>query len=202
MAELTITTFMTIDGVMQAPGGEAEDASGGFAHGGWLVPHFDGKLGETMDEIFAKAGAFLLGRKTFEIFASYWPQVHEEDNVVAQALNSLPKYVASRGTPALEWEGSHVVRDVVAEVAKLKAQYAAEIQVHGSSDLAQTLIKHDLIDEYRIITFPVVIGSGKRLFGAGTIPRTLALVKSIQTTTGVMIGYYRNTRELRTGQVE
>jgi dihydrofolate reductase len=137
MAELTLTTFLTADGVMQAPGGPGEDPSGGFRHEGWLVPHADADMGATMADIFARADAFLLGRKTYDIFAGHWPKVTDPDNLVAVKLNSLPKHVASRTEAVFSWSRTEVVRDVVGEVGELKKRYAREIQVHGSGELAR-----------------------------------------------------------------
>jgi dihydrofolate reductase len=199
MAELTLTTFLTLDGVMQAPGGPGEDGTGGFPHGGWVFPHVDPVFGETMVGIFANADAFLLGRGTYDIFAGHWPRVTDPNDPVARALNSLPKHVASRTRTAFDWNRTSLVRDVVAEVAELKRRYARELQVHGSCGLAQTLIAHDLIDEYRLLVFPVVLGTGKRLFGSGAVPATLALVRSRTTGTGTVINVYRRAGALRTG---
>lgn len=201
MAELTITTFLTLDGVMQAPGGDGEDTSGNFAHGGWVVPHFDEDLGNTMNEIFARADAFLLGRTTYDLFAAYWPHVSDPADPVATALNSRPRFVASRTRSAFDWPGTSHVRDVDQAVAELKQRFPREVQVHGSWELAQALIAHDLIDEYRLITFPVVVGAGKRLFGPGAVPANFALVRSSITSTGVVVGFYRRAGALQTGMV-
>ncbi len=174
MAELTITTFLTLDGVMQAPGGPDEDREGGFEHGGWVAPLFDEETGEIMMDIFRKVDAFLLGRRTYDIFAGYWPKVTADPgDPIASSLNTLPKHVASRTQSTFTWAHSEPVRDVVKEVVALKGRYARELQVHGSSGLAQTLIEHDLIDEYRLLTFPVVVGKGVRTDGGcGAIPRS------------------------------
>jgi dihydrofolate reductase len=199
VAELTLTTFLTLDGVMQAPGGPGEDESGGFPHGGWVFPHVDAVFGETMMGIFAKADAFLLGRGTYDIFAGHWPRVTDPQDPVATALNALPKHVASRTRTTFDWSRSRHVADVVAEVPALKARYPRELQVHGSWGLAQTLIAHDLIDEYRLLVFPVVLGTGKRLFGSGAVPATLSLVRSHTTSTGTVISVYRRAGALTTG---
>jgi len=199
MAELTITTFLSLDGVMQAPGGPNEDPSGGFVHGGWLVPHADADMGTTMVEIFSKADAFLLGRTTYDIFAGHWPRVTGSDDPIATALNSLPKFVASRTRTSFDWSGSSHLADVVSGVRNLKKRYAREVQVHGSCGLAQTLIEHDLIDEYRLLVFPVVLGSGRRLFGPGTVPAAMSLVRSGTTSTGTVISVYRRAGKLVTG---
>jgi dihydrofolate reductase len=199
MAELTVTTFLTLDGVMQAPGGPGEDPSGGFGHEGWLVPHADEDMGRTMAEIFSKASAFLLGRTTYDIFAGHWPKVTDPSDPIAAPLNALPKFVASSTRSAGDWGPTQWVRDVVAEVPSLKARFDGEVQVHGSAGLAQTLIAHDLVDEYRLLTFPVVVGHGKRLFGAGTAPSTLKLVHAARTGGGAVLAVYRRGGPLCTG---
>jgi dihydrofolate reductase len=199
MAELTLTTFLTLDGVMQAPGGPGEDESGGFAHGGWLVPHFDDDMGKTMVEIFQKADAFLLGRTTYDLFAAYWPRITDPNDLIATKLNTLPKYVASRTRSTFGWNKSSLVRDVVKEVDDIKKRYPREVQVHGSCGLAQTLIEKDLIDEYRLLTFPLVLGTGKRLFGSGAVPAMFTLVRSGTTSTGVVVSVYRRAGSLKTG---
>jgi len=199
MAELTMTTFLSLDGVMQAPGGPGEDESGNFPHGGWLVPHADADMGKVMTEIFSKADAFLLGRTTYDIFSGYWPRVTDPNDLIATKLNSLPKYVASRTRSTFTWQNSTHVRDVVKEAIELKQRFAREVQVHGSCGLAQTLIESDLIDEYRFLTFPVVLGTGKRLFGTGAVPRTLKLTRSSTTSTGAIVSFYRSAGPLKTG---
>jgi dihydrofolate reductase len=199
MAELTITTFLTIDGVMQAPGGPQEDTSGGFPYGGWLVPHADADMGKTMVEIFSKADAFLLGRTTYDIFAAHWHRVTDPNNFIAGKLNSLPKFVASRTQTAFSWKETSPIRDVTKEIVDLKKRFSGEVQVHGSCGLAQTLIENDLIDEYRLLTFPVILGIGKRLFGVGAVPTTLTLVKSSITSKGVVVNVYRRGGKLKTG---
>ncbi len=202
MAELTITTFLTLDGVMQAPGGPDEDRSGGFAHGGWLVPHFDGDMMEIINGIFERGEAYVLGRGTYEIFAHHWPNVPEaEQDMVARKLNTLPKHVASRTLKSLAWNNSKLLGDVVPEVTALKARYTGEVQVHGSPGLAQTLIEHDLIDEYRLLVFPVVVGGGKKLFGAGVRPATMSLVSTRTTSTGAVYLVYRRAGGLKTGMI-
>jgi len=199
MAELTLTTFLTLDGVMQAPGGPGEDTSGDFPYGGWLVPHFDADMGRTMAGIFSKADAFLLGRTTYDIFSAYWPKVTDPNDPIAGKLNSLPKFVASRTQTTFNWSGTSHVRDVTKEVVDLKKRFSREVQVHGSCGLAQTLIENDLIDEYRLLTFPVVLGIGKRLFGIGAVPATLSLVRSSTTSKGVIVSVYRRGGNLKTG---
>ncbi len=199
MAELTMTTFLSLDGVMQAPGMPEEDPSGNFRYGGWLVPHADADMGKIITDIFSHADAFLLGRRTYDIFSDYWPRVTDPDDLIAAKLNSLPKFVASRTRSDFTWSNTYPVRDVEKEVAELKERFGREVQVHGSCGLAQTLIEKDLVDEYRILTFPVVLGAGKRLFGTGTVPRTLKLVRSSITGTGVLFSVYRPAGSLKTG---
>ncbi len=199
MAELTLTTFLTLDGVMQAPGTPKEDPSGGFKYGGWLVPHFDADMGKTMFDIFTKADAFLLGRTTYDIFSAHWPRVTDPSNLIAAKLNSLPKYVASRTRSTFPWNNTAHIQDVIHEINEIRQRYSNEVQVHGSCGLAQTLIQNDLIDEYRLLTFPVILGSGKRLFGAGAVPANLTLIKSQTTSTGVVISIYRRGGGFKTG---
>jgi dihydrofolate reductase len=191
MSKLTLTSFVTLDGVMQAPGGPTEDQSGDFVHGGWLVPYADPDFGRFMSEVFARADAFLLGRRTYEIFAAHWPRVTDAADPIAAALNTLPKHVASKTLDQVDWNGARLVRDVVGEVPKLKQQYARELQVHGSCGLAQTLLANDLVDEYHWLVFPVVLGSGKRLFGAGTVPAAFKLTAARTTATGIVIASYQ-----------
>ena len=203
MRKLVVGTFLTLDGVMQAPGGPNEDLEGGFQHGGWLVPYFDEKFGEIMTEWTKRAGAFLLGRKTYEIFAASWPKSTDPADEIATALNTRPKYVASQTLDKVNWNNSRLLKgDIAEEVAKLKAQQGGEIQVHGSGALLQTLLKHDLIDTLRIWQFPVVIGTGKRLFGDGTIPGSFRLVDTQHTTTSAVLHVYDRAGSLRYGEVE
>jgi len=203
MRKLVVDTFTTLDGVMQAPGGPDEDRDGGFRHGGWLVPYFDEKFVEIMTDWTKRAGAFLLGRKTYEIFAGSWPKSTDPADEIANALNTRPKFVASRTLDTLAWNNSHLLKgDVAEEVAKLKAQEGGEIQVHGSSNLIQTLLKHDLVDTLRIWQFPVTLGTGKRLFGEGTIPRSFRLVDTQLNTTGAVLHVYERVGGLKYGEVE
>ena len=203
MRKVVVGTFTTLDGVMQAPGGPDEDRDGGFRHGGWLVPYFDEKFVEIMTEWTKRAGAFLLGRKTYEIFAGSWPKSTDPADEIAMALNTRPKFVASRTLDTLAWNNSHLLKgDVAEEVAKLKTQEGGEIQVHGSGDLLQTLLKHDLIDTLRIWQFPVVLGTGKRLFGEGTRPRSFRLMDTQLNTTGAVLHVYERAGDLKYGEVE
>lgn len=198
--KLTLHTFLTVDGVMQAPGGPGEDDEGNFSHGGWSFPYGDEDFASTMAGWFANASAFLVGRKTYEIFSGYWPGVTDPDNPIASKLNALPKYVASTTLKAVEWNNSTLLRgDVAREVAALKEQPGDELQVHGSGALAHTLIDHDLVDEYRLLTFPVHLGSGKKLFADGVKPAALRLVDSRRTKAGVVITRYEPAGAVRYG---
>jgi dihydrofolate reductase len=188
---LTLHTFLTLDGVMQAPGGPEEDADGQFEHGGWSFPYGDQDFGVDMTGWFENASAFLLGRRTYDIFSTHWPKVTDPADPVASKLNALPKYVASTTLRSADWSGTSILGgDVPAEVARLKQQPGGELQVHGSAGLAQTLIEHDLIDEYRLLIFPVHLGSGKKLFRDGARPAALRLLSSSTTSTGVLIASY------------
>jgi dihydrofolate reductase len=199
MRKVVANTFLTMDGVMQAPGGPDEDREGGFSHGGWLVPYFDDMFAASMGEWTQAAGAYLLGRKTYEIFAASWPNSSDP----AEPLNVRPKYVASRTLTEVTWHNSTLLKgDVAAAVAKLKAEDGGEIQVHGSGDLMQTLLRHDLVDTIRIWQFPVVLGTGKRLFAAGAVPRGFRLVDTQITTTGAALLVYELAGSLKYGEVE
>jgi dihydrofolate reductase len=198
MRKLIVSTFLTLDGVMQAPGGPEEDDSGSFAHGGWSVNYWDERMGEVMGEAMSAPFDLVLGRKTYDIFAAYWPHASEEDG--AKPLNDATKYVASRSHPTLSWDRSVLIEGDAAEgVAALKEDDGPELQVHGSGDLIQTLMHHGLVDQYRLWVFPVVLGSGKRLFSDGTVPAGLKLVDSTVSTTGVVIGRYEPAGGLVTG---
>jgi dihydrofolate reductase len=198
MRKVIVQTFLTLDGVMQAPGGPEEDTSGGFAYGGWSVNYWDDRMGEVMGAAMGVPFDLLLGRKTYDIFAAYWPNASEEAG--AKPLNDATKYVASRSNPTLDWEKSVLLRGDAAEaVAGLKEQDGPELQVHGSADLIQTLLRSNLVDEFRLWIFPVVIGSGKRLFAEGTVPAGLKLADSVVSTTGVVMGTYLPTGEINLG---
>lgn len=197
MRKLMVTTFVSLDGVMQGPGGSDEDRDGGFEHGGWSVPHFGPDLIQRMTDLVRRADALLVGRKTYDVFAATWP-LAEADDPIGSKMNSVRKYVASRTLDTVSWQNSTLLTGDVAEaVARLKQEGDGEIQVHGSGDLIQTLIEHDLVDEFHVLVFPVLVGSGKRLFGRGTVPAGLKLVDTARSESGVVISTYA-----RAGKVE
>jgi dihydrofolate reductase len=188
---LRVIEFLSLDGVMQAPGAADEDTEGGFQHGGWQRPYFDDVLGQTAAAGMAETDAYLFGRKTYEKMAAYWP-TPPEDDPYGRHLNSTPKYVASRTLQALEWQNSTLIEGDVAEgVAGLKAQPGKNIAVLGSGDLVQTLLEHNLVDEFFLAVYPIVLGSGKRLFRDSDQVRKLSLVDSKPTSTGGVILTYR-----------
>ena len=195
MRDLVVQTFMTLDGVMQAPGGPEEDPTGGFEYGGWSVNAWDETMMETMSEAMQAPCEYLLGRKTYEIFAAHWPYA---DDPMARKLNAATKYVASNTLESAAWENSIVIGgDLVSKIRGLKAEDGPEIQVNGSSDLIQTLAAADLVNEYRVWIFPVVVGKGKRLFGDDIAAGSLELVDQKASSTGVLMLRYR-----RRGPVE
>ncbi len=200
MAKLTVTTFLSLDGVMQGPGGPEEDPRAGFDLGGWLVPYADEDFGRIAVGWFDDADAFLLGRYTYETFESHWPHVTDENDPIAAKLNTLPKYVATTTLDTAGWTNSTILKgDVVDEVTALKAGPGRTIQVHGSAGLIQTLMAHDLIDEYRLFVFPVVLGKGKRLFADGAMAAALSLEDSRTTGAGVVAQTYRRAGSLEFG---
>jgi dihydrofolate reductase len=192
MRKVIADEWMTLDGVIQAPGQADEDTTGGFAHGGWHVGYFDDLAQRRVVDSVVTAGGFLLGRRTYEIFAAHWPNASEEEQVLAEPLNTKPKYVASRTlTEPLEWQNSTVLQgDVPDAVAGLKQEDGEDLHVIGSSELVQTLFERDLVDEFRVMIDPVVVGGGKRLFRDDGGLRPLRLVDSQETTTGVIIATY------------
>ena len=192
MRKVIVSTFLTLDGVMQAPGGNDEDRSEGFQHGGWQMPYIDEVAGSAVDEGMTSSDGLLLGRKTYEIFAGYWP--HQPDNApFAAQMNGFAKFVVSTTLEEpLEWANSTLISgDIAEEVTKLKQQPGKNLQVIGSGNLAQSLMKLELVDEFQLMIHPIVVGSGKRLFGEGNVPKTLRLVDSKTTGTGVLIVTYR-----------
>ncbi len=192
MRKLAILTFVTLDGVMQGPGGPEEDSSGGFEHGGWARKCWDKVMEQVMREAMAEPYDLLLGRKTYEIFASHFPNAPKDPDSVANRLNNATKFVATSTLTDLKWENSVCITgDVAVEVSRLKAEDGPLLQVHGSWQLIQMLHSRRLIDEYRLWTFPVVVGSGKRLFSEGAVPTSLTLVKTDTCSTGATMSIYR-----------
>jgi dihydrofolate reductase len=197
--KLVVGTFVTLDGVMQAPGGPEEDRSGGFDHGGWLVPYFDDLMGQVMIDWIQRADGLLLGRKTYEIFAAHWPYVTGDDPIAVK-LNSVRKHIVSRTLDWVDWNNSTLVKgDVVEAIRRLKGQPGSELQVHGSGDLIQTLLEHELVDEFRLWIFPVLLGTGKRLFANGTLPARLKLVETKTSSTGVVLQVHQSAGSLDYG---
>lgn len=201
MRKLVVTTFVTLDGVMQAPGGPGEDPSNGFTYEGWVVPFFDEAMGEQVTRWFTGAEDFLLGRGTYEIFFASWPKMISDDPV-SQGINVKPKHVASRTLTSLEWDTAELLGDdVPGAVRALKDRDGGELQVHGSPGLIQTLLAEDLVDELRLIVFPVVLGQGKRLFGDGAIPRSWRLTSSSTTPSGAVMAAYERVGEVEIGSM-
>ena len=200
MRKLVVNTFSTLDGVMQGPGGPPEDPTGGFTHGGWSVNYWDDSMNQLMGEAMSQPSEILLGRKTYDIFAAHWRYSTEPG---ADQLNAAKKYVVSRTLDKVDWNNSTLIKgDVVQEIKKLKAQDGPELLVHGSSNLIQTLLKHNLIDEYRIWIFPLVLGKGKRLFDQGTIPSGLKLKSINHSGSGVIMAFYEPAGEINIGTFE
>ncbi len=194
MRKIIVLSFISLDGVMQAPGGPEEDPSHGFKYGGWTVPFFDEKAGEVMGEQMAGEYDLLLGRKTYDIFASYWP--HHTDEW--PQVNEITKYVVSKTLDDPKWENSIVLKDVES-IKKLKTEGGKMLQVHGSGQLIQTLMEHDLVDEFWLKIFPVTLGQGKKLFAEGTMPATFTLEKTLVTSPGVIFANYKRAGEVKTG---
>jgi dihydrofolate reductase len=198
MRKLVVSTFLTLDGVMQAPGGPEEDPAEGFTHGGWSFNYWDDVMDEFMGEAMSPPFDMLLGRKTYEIFAAYWP--HAGDTPGAAELNGARKYVASRTLDKVEWNNSTLLEGDLAEaVAKLKAEDGPEIQVHGSGNLIQSLLEHDLVDEFRLMIFPLLLGDGKRLFAEGTAPAGLKVTDTKTSGTGVVLVTYERAGDVEYG---
>lgn len=198
MRKIIVLSFITLDGVMQAPGGPEEDVSGSFKYGGWVAPYFDEAGGKIMEKQMQPAD-LLLGRKTYDIFASYWPG-HADD---WPGINDVTKYVISKtmnnsGPKAIGWKNSVFINSV-ADIKKLKNSAGSDIQVHGSSELIQLLLKHDLVDELWLKFFPVTLGKGKKLFGDGTVPAAFTLTESTVTPSGVIFANYKRAGEVMTG---
>jgi dihydrofolate reductase len=207
--KLTVQTFLTLDGVMQAPGGPEEDPSDGFTHGGWQAPFDDPTGNDFVSELNSHASAFLLGRRTFDIFRGFWPDQTDAANAIARAINSLPKHVVSNSFSEADatWRGEHadtarlVTGDVVASIRALKNEPGDELQIWGSGQLLQTLLQHELVDRFRLMTFPVVLGSGRRLFNDGILPATMRPVDITVTDVGIVLGTYEPAGPVGHGQM-
>lgn len=199
MRKLAVLTFVTLDGVMQAPGGPEEDKSEGFDQGGWSVEYWDDFMAGVMGEQMGKPFDMLLGRKTYEIFASFWPKMKEEDPV-ARLLNEAKKYVASKTLKRLDWKNSQLLEgDIVQAVKNLKQEDGPEIQVHGSGNLIQTLLKNDLVDTFYLKIYPVVLGKGKKLFSNGTVPAGLKLKDCRSSPSGIIVAIYERAGDVKKG---
>lgn len=199
MRKIVVLSFISLDGVMQAPGGPEEDTSGDFQYGGWTVPFFDEFSGNLMNEQMGMPFDLLLGRKTYDIFAGYWPE-QDPAGPVAKPFNSATKYVVSSSSPKLTWEKSVLIDgDVVTKLKELKQQEGRMLQVHGSGNLIQTLLKNDLVDELWLKTFPITLGEGKRLFAEGTMPTSFALLETQTSPSGVIFANYKRSGDIVTG---
>lgn len=199
MRKIKVLTFLSLDGVMQAPGGPKEDPSGDFKFGGWTVPFFEEVAGSIMGQQMAEPYELLLGKKTYDIFAAYWPNQPDE-NPPAKTFNKVTKYVASHEPFDSTWANTKILTgDVVSQLKKLKSEDGPDLQVHGSGNFIQTLLKNDLVDEMWLKIFPVTLGSGKKLFAEGTIPATFELIDSKITPLGVIFANYKRTGEIKTG---
>ncbi len=198
MRKIVVLSFVSLDGVMQAPGGPEEDTSGGFKYGGWTFPYFDEFSGNIMNEQMGMPFDLLLGRKTYDIFAGYWP--HQTGDIPAGVFNKATKYVVSGSSPKLTWENSELIDgDVVAKLKELKGRDGPMLQVHGSGNLIQTLLKNDLVDELWLKIFPVTLGNGKRLFAEGTRAAAFELMESKTSPSGVIFANYKRAGEVKTG---
>jgi dihydrofolate reductase len=199
MRKIIVLSFITLDGVMQAPGGPDEDRSGGFAYGGWTVPYFDAFSGKVMDEQMGRPFDLLLGRKTYEIFAGYWPK-QKAGETVADGLNKATKYVASKTLKTLSWGPAVLIPDPVAPAIRtIKAQNGPDLQVHGSGNFIQTLLEDGLVDELWLKTFPITLGKGKRLFAEGAVPASFKLTDHRVSPGGIIVANYAKAGAVRTG---
>lgn len=197
MRKIIVVEFITMDGVIQAPGGSKEDTAEGFKYGGWMSPYFDKVAGKEMEKQMKETSALLFGRKTYAIFAGYWP-IHTEP---WPQVNKIPKYVVSKTLKKPTWENTEVIKNIN-ELKKLKKSTGPDLQVYGSANLIQSLMEYDLVDEFWLKIFPLTLGTGKRLFEKGTIPAAFKLFKSNVTPSGVIIAYYKRAGEVKTEDVE
>jgi dihydrofolate reductase len=201
MRKLIVLSFISLDGVMQGPGAPEEDPTGGFKYEGWVAGYFDDFLGKVMDKQVSKPFDLLLGRKTYEIFAAHWPYVSSSKDPFAARFNKAKKYVVSKTLTKLDWSNSELVKgdDILKEIKRIKEQDGPEIQIYGSGNLLQTLLKHDLVDELWLKIFSVTLGRGKRLFAEGTIPAEFKLLEGAISPSGVIIASYERAGEVKTG---
>ena len=200
MRKIIVLSFISLDGVMQAPGGPQEDTSGGFRYGGWVFGYFDPVLGKEMNRQISPPYALLLGRKTYDIFAAYWPHANPAENPIAEGFNNARKYVVSTTLKNPSWNNTTVIsQNAPEEIRRLKAMDGPDLHVHGSGVLIQTLLKHDLVNELWLKIFPVTLGSGKRLFAEGTIPAGFRLLSTKSSPTGVIIASYIRDGDVKTG---
>ncbi len=201
MRKLVVLSFITLDGIMQAPGGSEEDPTGDFKHGGWVFSYFNDVLGNVMDKQMSEPFDLLLGRKTYEIFAAYWP--YEKEGLIANSLNSAKKYVVSKTLTKLDWQNSNLINNnIPQEIRKLKEQDGPALHVHGSGNLIQTLLQHDLVDELWLKIFPITLGKGKRLFAEGTLPVAFKLLETPISSNGVIIASYARAGDIQSGSFE
>ncbi|SCB40945.1 dihydrofolate reductase family protein [Rhizobium multihospitium] len=199
MRKVVAATFISLDGVMQAPGGPDEDPTGGFEYGGWVFPHADEETGKALFELFEKPFDLLLGRKTYDIFAAFWPYAGDDDPI-GQRFNSVVKYVATHGDAKLKWNRSQSLgKDVVVAIKELKADDGPDLLIQGSGDLIQTLLRHGLIDEFKLVIFPVVLGGGKKLFAGGVVPAAMKLLRTQSSSNGVIFATYQPDGPVKTG---
>lgn len=209
MRKIVTSAFVSLDGVMQAPGGPEEDPTGGFKFGGWAAPYWDDATASVMDETFSRPFELVLGRKTYDIFAAHWPYIQTDpkgqgyDEMhagIARLFNGAVKHAATHSPATLSWENSKALdSDVVAALRRLKAQNGPQLLIQGSGNLIQTLLAHDLIDEFRLLIYPLVLGKGKRLFGSGTLPGAFKVMKSTVSPSGVVISIYERDGDVKTG---
>ncbi|KQZ87163.1 dihydrofolate reductase [Mesorhizobium sp. Root157] len=199
MRKIKASTFVSLDGVMQAPGGPEEDTTGGFRFGGWTFHYWDDVMGKVMDDTFSRPFDLLLGRRTYDIFAAYWPQVSDDDSI-AKAFNATTKYVATHSPDTLTWHNSQWLGpDIVATLGAMKKEDGPDLLIQGSSELYQTLLASDLIDEITLLVFPLTLGHGKRLFDGGAMPAAFKLVSSQVSATGVIMATYQRSGDIKTG---
>lgn len=202
MRKLIVAAFVTLDGVMQAPGGPQEDTSGGFGYGGWLVPHADEQFGQAMQALFSQPFELVLGRRTYDIFAGYWPKVaaDSQNSPMAELFNGVAKHVATHRPDSLDWHNSHALGDDLSgAIRALKQQPGDTLLTQGSAEVVRQLLAADLVDELRLLIHPILLGPGKRLFGSDAQAAAFTLRESFATSTGVLLAHYDRKRDVQTG---